>query len=746
MKVIDVYITATITILGIAYPILLQVVARLDEKYASEHIIELLDKEKLNKWFGRMLVASLVFILIWTLKFKPLFELNSLNYLIDNSATILVMIFTTALVVVFILYVNKILVYYTPVKFIDYLIKKHNKQSTNPSHFNALTDIFLLSISKQNYKISQTMSRFFYDAFRNEREKSNSKLIEYPDVYYVLAFRTIEELAIIKTKKNFDLEYQTSGWIWLLSELHEYEISETTYTWLWRNILLAVNYEQDDMILKHWEKAHQYFIFSLNYINPEYEGFTPEIINKKDVEKREQQINRFLEFHYVLGGLLLYKKRYDCLKRIFDYTMSEPPRYVLLPSEMGEIFDIYVKYRKPYYSNFDSISSRYWFPSQNGIKADGIIKKWVSAYLAVLFLRQYTIIEYYIFMKPLAYPAIPKSQSEINELLYSLDFFKQLISENLDNYELIVSLKLKFLTEEWCLINSKTYPVDYINILKDKLKAEYEFNSTNQPISKFKIKEFYDSTAKIIEGALNECSKIKNKNIISTDYNQRFINGNKKIQDKDAFVEKSEVHHIDYESFMAYITSGNIIDAIFMTFLINTSKSYLIREDEIFSAIEKLNLNENYLLISVGVNIQHYIDVIKVKGLTEDKLKKTQLISFPGSKTVSQSIFVINKDDLPYFITEDIDTDFKDKYSLKKISKDYNIYASVLDLNRVSSEIKAENSQEYSKDELNKSVLLSIIFSIEIRWKRNIKVIQLIEYSQYREKGIPNNLNDIESL
>ena len=122
-----------------------------------------------------------------------------------------------------------------------------------------MTDVFLLSVQKQNQTISQTLSRFFYDAFKKEREKSNSKAVEYPEAYYSLVYKSIEELAIQKNKKNSSLEYSTAGSIWLLGEMSEYEISEVTYIWLWRNILLAIKYEQDDMILYHWETADRFF-------------------------------------------------------------------------------------------------------------------------------------------------------------------------------------------------------------------------------------------------------------------------------------------------------------------------------------------------------------------------------------------------------------------------------------------------------------------------------------------------------
>lgn len=128
MKSVDAYIYIIIGLLGVAYPILLQVVARLDEKYSSERIVELFNQEWESKAFPYSLYSSLFFIVIWSLNLQPLIHTNcSLDYLIENSAVLLIAINTILLVVFFFLYVKKILIYYSQTTLIPYLIKKHNE-------------------------------------------------------------------------------------------------------------------------------------------------------------------------------------------------------------------------------------------------------------------------------------------------------------------------------------------------------------------------------------------------------------------------------------------------------------------------------------------------------------------------------------------------------------------------------------------------------------------------------------------
>ncbi len=128
MKSVDAYIYIIISLLGIAYPILLQVVARLDEKYESEQIIILFHNEWEYNAFKYTLYSSLLILVIWSLQIPPLFKLNGhLCFLIENSGSILIGISTIILVIFFFLYVRKVLIYYDQTALISYLINKHNE-------------------------------------------------------------------------------------------------------------------------------------------------------------------------------------------------------------------------------------------------------------------------------------------------------------------------------------------------------------------------------------------------------------------------------------------------------------------------------------------------------------------------------------------------------------------------------------------------------------------------------------------
>lgn len=749
MITIEPYINIIIALLGLAYPILLQVIARLDEKYESENIATLFKTEWEWKAFRYTLVASLISVFIWSFKFEPLNEIEGMNFLIENSASLLIALSATLLVISFFFFVGKVIKYYTPYSIIPYLIKGHDTSKSEIKFFPALADLLLLSIRKQQTNISRTLSDFFYSAFRRVREKPNNIPVIYPDQYYDTIYRAIEELAILKEKRNYLLEHRASGGIWLLGEMQGKEISEKTYLWLWRNLLIAVRYNQDDLIINHWETCHQYYSYSLPYIHKEYDNTTTsfQVSNQKEVEKRLAERKKFIEFHYALGGLLTYKNRYSCIKRLFSYTQSQPPKYELLPESMQEVFSFYFEVRDPYDRSYNWISHQYPFPELSGISSDGVIKKWIMSYMAILFLRQYSIIPYLITMKPLDYPAIPDTQGEIKNWIDGLDFFKKLLIEHLENEELLKTLNLGFITEEWCEENDKPYPKAFIDTLKSSLEVAYENNALNLTLSEDKIGQFKGSTKGILESAFASLNPINNvKSISDTESDKWYVNGQRMLQSKDAFSENPEAHHIDFDTFLGTVASKSLKEGLSEVFLRKNSKSYLLKPEDLFKAIDLLKVDEKYVIVNFGINLDRFINQIKVPKLSREAYNKIKIHSFNGSHIVRDSLFILKQSDLPNVTSKPIEDGVIEKYSLEKISDSMNLYCAVLDMNQVNEEIFKENEQNKSEDEIRKSVLLSIIFSIEYKWKRNIEVIQLRQNSEFRQQGIANKLEEIIPL
>lgn len=384
MTYIEPYITATISLLGIAYPLLLQVVARLDDKYSSMHIVILFHREKEYKCFKWSLIVSLVFIVLWSL-------LGWLNGCTTPIAEMLAAMPILFLVCSFFCFVNKILTYYTTTRFILYLKKKNYKVSENRRYLDAISDILLQFI----------------------REKR-------PD--------------------NFDLCK-----FWTENKLQDETLSEETCRDIWDILSCAVRYEQDDVIMEYWKTAHQYFMEHAEKIN--------------------------MELHYALGGHLINKHRYNCIQKLFAHTATMPPKYVLLPNIMRDIFTFYIDVWNE--NKYVPLSGRYPFPQESGWHAETVVKNAICSYMALLFLRQYSLQPHLITMQPLEYPAPPETQEKIHTWIDALPYFKKLVNEHIENDELMKIMGFQFITREWCTQNEKPYPLDFI----DTFKKQCEHNA-----------------------------------------------------------------------------------------------------------------------------------------------------------------------------------------------------------------------------------------------------------------------------
>ena len=611
-------------------------------------------------------------------------------------------------------------------------------------HFRALADVLLDSIKRKDYTIVETLSRFYYSAFKKVRDDAKDKPVVYPNAYYEVVYRIIDELASQPSISNPIIAHRTAGSIWLLGEGTETEISEDTYRWIWHNLLVAVKYEKDEFVLDHWQTAHQYVTFSLRYLQPEYNRTIEELVvkNQEKIENRKFSRKRFIEFHYALGGLLLYGKRLNVIKRMFEYTTSTPPRYELLPEHMAEIFYSYNEIRDPYDRKYTWIEHVFPFPDLAGLNAGSVIKRWISSYMALLFLRQYTIYPYLIVMKPLQYPQPPKTQSEIRQWIEGLDFFKTLVKQHLDNRELLEILSLTFLTREWCDKNDATYPTDFLDNLKRQLEETYETNAKNLPISKEKEQKFIDATRDILESTIKSFEQINNPINLGDQTEKWLVNGESMVQDKDALSESPQADHMNYHSILSYAISEEIRERISRTFLIKTTKSFVLNPVDIFKAIDILGINNEYVIIGFGLDIDHYLKELKVSSLSATSYKGIQVILQSGTRSTDAQIFLLKSPDLPSIKTLQLGEKVIATYSLKKISDTLNLYASVVDLAN-NDALRSELKKEKSEDELRKSALLTIGLALEVSWKKQLQLIQLIEYSEYRQSGMPNTLDEV---
>lgn len=433
MTIPEICIPIIIALTGIAYPISIQVIARIDDKYSSDSIRNLFEKERAWKFFRYSLWFALTIIAAYSL--RDVFDL-SVN--VVHSIIWGLLLSSIVTVFSFLFFAETIFSYYSPGKLKSYLLN-HSKSDLL---FSELRDLLYYGVKHDSSFVCNELLSWFTKLYENRRKSNNINKHE-ELIYNKPLYSMIYDLQVLISSKpkynNVNLQYKVFGGEWLLGDSY-HKISKNTYRVLWEGLTLALSRKRPDLVLLYWKVAFQ-------YIDPHLSPFPRkfneqnECINEKEFKSRELERRIFSEFHFALGGLLLYSNEYSLIRTIFNYTTSHPPRYKLLPTTMNDIFEAFLWFWDPNDNNIPIISFQFPFPDFEGVAADGNIKYWISKYTALLFVRQFHIHSYYVNFNLTNYPQITnKNKQTLND---NLPYFVQLVDEIMGNKKLMDVLLYK---------------------------------------------------------------------------------------------------------------------------------------------------------------------------------------------------------------------------------------------------------------------------------------------------------------
>lgn len=752
MNIVAICISFLVAILGLSYPILLQVIARLDEKYSS-NLTVLFRKEIEYKLFTTTLYFSLLCTLMYiTQPFLTKNLIGELPFTLNVLIGAFLIISTTALVTVFILLVQKTLRYYSSVQLVEYIISKHKSRKVKDDKelIEAMKGVLLYTIKHQNNPLSKLLSDHIYSMFSDIRKGSRDSTILYPDSYYQMVYDVAQEVLLIDKNKLKVIEHRAVSGIWLIGEFVNTRISAKTYTYLWQILLLVIEAKKEDLIVSFWENSVQYYRFSLSLPERQYSSETEGILNENEIKLKESDRNDFQLLHMNLGGLLLYKGMYNCIKRIFRYTFSEPPDYILLPKSMTDIFSWFYELRDDWNPNDQRIKGRYWFPGLDGLAADSLIRNWNNRYVALLFLRQYMLYPYYVTDDYLGTPKFPSELIHKQKWLDHIDQFSSLVQEVKDSVSIMKEVGFEnygLISDDWCRENNKPTTNELVTQIKEELIKDIDSIEITQVPLDTSINRFKQTTNSIIASTLDEYLAITNKELIVKDYYSWHVRSIISLFEKKVFLSDHEEIH-GYDTVMAEQFSFNFQMSLSETFDRNKTRAFLLPEQDLFDGIRKLQPKpENHIIVAFGITLDYFI-ALGIKGLSKDEFLGIKIVNIPicNHRLVGQSLFILSKSYLPgIHYHEVLEEDFI-KYNLTTPYNDtLKLYTSVIDLNQ-DQELRDELKLRHKDKDLRKYVLCGIWMRIEIRWKKKIDLVKLSIHNPYDSTDLPSKLKDINPL
>ena len=740
------------TIIGIftfATPLILQTISRIDDKYESTLLAKLFVNDWVCRTFIGIGIGSFVSLLLWMLNLPRVVDWGILNVWVDNSASLILLISVIALIVAAcgILYLTY--TYYIPKKLVARLQKQCNTHLNERIYFDGVSKVLNYSISKADEELARQTYSAIIDVLIKTRTNKSGQEIIYPDEFYDAVFEANERL-LKRERKTLSYLNEGSMLSIFIDEVQQTIISDKTYQYMWLELRQAVLYNNSEAIKAYWEKAHQYANFALDRIHPEYDkDFN--IVNKEALDQQKTIKEKFVEFHYALGGLLLYHKMYDTLEYIMSWTNQQPPKYILVPSTMSEVINMYMQIAfKDGIRGFIYYESHYPFIGVRGVNASDIIRFWIKKYMAVLFLRQYTLHSHYIYEDTLQLPRVPESMSEKYAWNNELDILQDLLQKICADTEMLEALGYQHMSDkQWFVENGKPVPPELIESFKTQIEHDMERTRKEQSISKTKLEEFYTATRSILCPVFRQYESFFGNSSITENYNKIHIIGSHQIMDKQAFVEDQEICHANADSIVAEHASLDFRQLALNIFIYMQSRRYILKEQDVWTTINNLPNDKNdFVIFSIGNNLNY----LKLK---ESKLQNTNgrwsyngipIIDIHHSMNdlVSQSLWITRKSDVPYLMFNKISNENDiSKYQLSEIDEQYHIFASIVDVYATPT-IKKELEDRKILDAETKAVVC-VDFNAEIRCKKTAKAIQLKIYSQFGNKEQANSVEDVDA-
>ena len=739
---IEICVAIDIAILGIAYPILIDKISNIGSKYNSEYLPNIFDSEFPNNkvfrgisFFQIILIITLlsfIFQLFWI----PVTPYFSGNVIIENSADLIVFFLTLVLTGTFLYWLNRIMLFQGKAsELLKYLISEYNNQQQDNQHktylLKSINEFAIYAIKHQDFHLQESLVNFYSSLFYQYRENCDPK--EGPIYPIDLYFVTNEIIATSIHNENLKLkalEHRASSGIWLIGENFKFsKLSNETYRWLWRNLVISSNHKK--LISNYWSRASQNFNYSLSALTPEYDNGN--ITNQEEIDKVNEERKQFLEFNYALGGLLFYQKEYQTLQYILSFSQSQPPSYPLLPQTMDQIFSWFEHFSNEFRTMDEPLEFKYSFPEIDNLGISKDISHNICLYISLLFIRQFTQQKIYVYQNFKIFHNLTDDLQTLYSYNDRLPYFRSCIEKVLGNNELLKALDYK--------IKSKEEILETFDDLDQKIKDKIDLTKLSAGLSQEKITTFYDSTKNIITAAFKKYKVIENKeNFEDVDDSMvSSINGELVVSSKSSFTD-NDIPNINFDTVYAEsIARYKIQKFLPNAFLVAKTNRYVLERNQLIDGLDRLFKKlDNKIVVAIRPSYES-------KQLINNSKYKKIFIEIPSSNHhLNDNFFILDKKDLPKFESRDLSKTEIEKFDLNLLNEEYKLYSNVIDINLPQNE---ELKEEYlTSDDEELKVLLVISFIFLIKWRKDRKIIMLALTSPFNERGIVDDIEDIMPL
>lgn len=391
-------VTIFAAILGISFPLILQSIQRIDEKYDSAVLSSRFEDENIYHIFKWLLYvyAVIVCVVPFILSFISNVEME---YWVNSFLLLYLLCIIMTLAILF----DRISKYYSIEKLLVYLSSKKTE-----SDILVFWDVMRLASKAENDKIYLISTREVFKYFTEEQfdQKDKTEIVYSAPLYQVLC----EMGSAVGIAQQQSFIYNRNDIIPILYDttITNARISQPTFNHIWVMLNNASFVSNINWLKDYWTYATQYMSFRrMKYGN----------------EDEQEYLGKFYIFNIMFGAMLTYHRNYSTLNYIMTFSQSLPLSFPLIPGTFSKIMDCV--------ENISSMDNQWGTPMvleseyfikglHQGVNASNEIAKLAYKYLSLLFIRLWLYEDYNInYSEPLKIPYIGNNINK-NERLIKL--------------------------------------------------------------------------------------------------------------------------------------------------------------------------------------------------------------------------------------------------------------------------------------------------------------------------------------
>ena len=648
------------TILGVCYPLFLENIRKIDDQYQSTVLAKKFQEALVFNVYRMLLIASIIVSFL-----APFVMLISDNVVVNIGIETVHCLFVLALVLVMLYMFKFIQTYYNPDELSKLLFEHFDSQSLPVKRelLMASIDLMRYSCERNNMDVYQKSKGYLINMAALEQ-----KPIEYS--FYNLspllqdAIKRITELSTDETLKP--LCYDN-----ILVQIY-YDIfckgfnGENNYRTIWWSLNRLAESENTEWFQQYWSAAISYYG---NAIINQRAG------NSEDLFKNQA---RFWEFHHAVGAMLVYQKKYEWLHYILTIDNVSPPKFYLIPGSLKQIIFYTSRFERQTASPWD-LSGKYQMKgTYNDINSDYAILQQIYRYFALLVIRLFSYNDYNIgYCDPMQSPDISEyNLAELKALKETIESLRREIKD----YWYVENRISKVYLPVCPTINEVT---NLLNGLIDDINNKIQFYKNNPQLDTEKFEN--------LKSLLADCdNKSTPLTAVPTDEEKEYWEASTIAvtvrQQLDADICSKDGYNgwSNFPEVLVKILNQKVASYMDDCYsFIEPIVELRVSEQNLFAALEKLQIPEGYVILAMGV----YMGGIDLKYnkpqlLVYDKDHECTYGRIPviEQNSAYSVVYVIKQTDLLKMETskaEENDKHFEDKDMLLLEGSENNLYTNI---------------------------------------------------------------------